>query len=283
MVYRDPNPAGVTVNLSTGSATDGWGGPWNLQGTDTLLNIENVEGSDFNDNITGDAAANRLAGLGGNDMLNGGAGNDTMIGGGGNDTFFCNVSGDIATEAPGQGSDTVKSSATYTLSANVEKLILTATGNTGGTGNGGANILTGNAGNNLLDGKGGTDTLNGMEGNDTLVWSSTDTFDGGAGASDALKVLGGNLNLTTIANTQILNVELINLTNGNNNLLKLNALDLLDLSTTTNSLRVLGEAGDSSDIAAATFNDLGVVAGGFHKYTFGGGTLLVDVDITNVA
>ena len=41
----DPN--GVTVNLALGTATDGWGGIWGLQGTDTLINIENVDGSRF--------------------------------------------------------------------------------------------------------------------------------------------------------------------------------------------------------------------------------------------
>ncbi|MDD5333965.1 MAG: hypothetical protein PHS32_09475 [Rhodoferax sp.] len=66
--------SGVIVNLSTGTASDGY------EGTDTLLNIENVRGSrDFNDSITGNAADNVLEGLGGNDTLMGGAGNDTAI------------------------------------------------------------------------------------------------------------------------------------------------------------------------------------------------------------
>src|SRR5258706_15977674 len=42
------SPSGVTVNLATGSASDGWGG------TDTLSAIENVIGSSFNDAITGE-------------------------------------------------------------------------------------------------------------------------------------------------------------------------------------------------------------------------------------
>jgi hypothetical protein len=81
----DPN--GVTVNLATVTALDGWGGIWKLQGTDTLLNIENVEGSQFNDNITGDANANRLEGGAGNDTIDGGAGFDTLVGGIGTDVF----------------------------------------------------------------------------------------------------------------------------------------------------------------------------------------------------
>jgi hypothetical protein len=53
-------PAGVTVNLTTSSALNGYAG------TDTLANIENVNGSAFNDAIAGsDGVANVLNGLGG--------------------------------------------------------------------------------------------------------------------------------------------------------------------------------------------------------------------------
>lgn len=72
----DPN--GVTVNLALGTATDGWGGIWGLQGTDTLTSIENVEGSSFNDTLTGDANANVLNGGGGMDVMAGGAGADVF-------------------------------------------------------------------------------------------------------------------------------------------------------------------------------------------------------------
>ena len=66
--------AGVTVNLATGTASDGFGG------TDTLSNIEDVRGSrDFNDSITGSSANNKLDGLGGNDTLGGGLGTDTAV------------------------------------------------------------------------------------------------------------------------------------------------------------------------------------------------------------
>ena len=52
--------AGVTVNLSTGSATDGNGD------TDTLTGIENVIGSAFNDTLTGTTGDNTLSGGNGN-------------------------------------------------------------------------------------------------------------------------------------------------------------------------------------------------------------------------
>jgi Ca2+-binding RTX toxin-like protein len=72
----DPNA--VTVNLAMNTATDGWGGIWGLLGTDTLISIENVEGSSFNDTLIGDANAN---------VIDGGGGIDTLTGGGSIDVF----------------------------------------------------------------------------------------------------------------------------------------------------------------------------------------------------
>ena len=84
--------AGATVNLATGTASDG------NDGTDTLSNIENVLGTRFADTLTGDAGANKLEGSDGNDTLTGGAGDDELAGGTGNDIFVV---------AAGSGNDTV--------------------------------------------------------------------------------------------------------------------------------------------------------------------------------
>ncbi|MFK8331342.1 retention module-containing protein [Pseudomonas sp. BJa5] len=72
----------VTVSLATTSAQNTFGA-----GTDTLSGIENLIGSDYNDNLTGDGNANLLSGGLGNDTLNGGGGNDVLIGGPGNNTL----------------------------------------------------------------------------------------------------------------------------------------------------------------------------------------------------
>jgi hypothetical protein len=80
--------SGVTVNLLTGTAT----------GTGGVTGVHNVNGSPFNDTITGDNAGDVIALGGGKDIVKGGTGNDTFIlsatqllgskvtGGGGTDT-----------------------------------------------------------------------------------------------------------------------------------------------------------------------------------------------------
>ena len=75
--------AAVTANLAltTAQATGG-------SGSDTLLNFENLTGSNYNDKLTGNATANTLIGGAGNDTLTGGAGNDLLIGGTGLDKLY---------------------------------------------------------------------------------------------------------------------------------------------------------------------------------------------------
>ena len=102
-----------------------------------------------------------MNGLDGDDFLNGLAGSDVLIGGSGNDTFVVDQLGDQVIELAGGGTDTVQSSVTLTLAANVENLTLTGVDAINGTGNELANVLTGNAGANTLTGGAGNDTLDG--------------------------------------------------------------------------------------------------------------------------
>jgi Ca2+-binding RTX toxin-like protein len=135
--------------------------------------------------ITGNAGNNQLRGLGGDDTLDGGLGNDTLDGGAGNDLYIVNSSLDVILEAVGGGTDSVQSSVTFTLGAEIENLTLTGTALSNGTGNALANILTGNASNNILSGLAGNDSLNGGMGNDTL--------NGGAGNDQLLGGAGNDL------------------------------------------------------------------------------------------
>ena len=72
-VYSASNAA-VNVNLHTGQVRGG-----HAQG-DTLVSIENVIGTGYDDTITGDAAANVIDGGQGHDTLTGGGDDDTLTG-----------------------------------------------------------------------------------------------------------------------------------------------------------------------------------------------------------
>lgn len=111
-----------------------------------------------------------------------------MVGGAGNDTFVVDVTTDVTTESASEGTDTVRSSVTWTLGTNLENLTLLGTAAINGTGNASNNVLTGNAGANTLTGAAGNDTLDGAGGSDVLV--------GGAGADSY--VFGRGWGLDTI-------------------------------------------------------------------------------------
>ncbi|MEF8707542.1 MAG: M10 family metallopeptidase C-terminal domain-containing protein [Candidatus Accumulibacter propinquus] len=151
--------AGVTLSLATAGA-QAIGG----SGTDTLVSIEHLIGSGFNDSLVGNTANNVLDGGAGSDFLNGATGADTMLGGDGTDSYCVDHAGDLVSESNGSlatgGNDVVYSYlASYTLTANVERLRLMLAGASNGTGNGLDNILYSGAGNNVLDGAAGNDTV----------------------------------------------------------------------------------------------------------------------------
>lgn len=134
--------------------------------------------------LLGDSADDMLFGNNGADILNGGAGADLLVGGAGNDTYIVDDYGDTVVELEGGGnSDTVQASIdSYTLDANVERLIYTGTGDFTGAGNELNNNITGGAGNDSLYGMEGDDGIAGGAGDDYLSGGAgNDTLSGGAG------------------------------------------------------------------------------------------------------
>jgi trimeric autotransporter adhesin len=139
-------------------------------------NINGV-GNDLNNGLRGNSGNNTLIGGDGDDSLDGGpvvgsngpwgsGGDDTLIGGAGNDWYHVDSTSDLVTENLGEGFDTVYASSDYTLSPNIESLVLDwmAPDNSHGSGNNLDNTLVGNYAGNVLDGKGGQDVLTGGNG-----------------------------------------------------------------------------------------------------------------------
>ncbi|MEP1930385.1 MAG: hypothetical protein ABJJ37_03810 [Roseibium sp.] len=79
--YYTNSDAAVNVSLLIRTGSGG-----HAEG-DTLVNIEGVVGSAFDDTLTGNDSANDILGAGGDDVIDGGAGKDNLRGEAGNDTL----------------------------------------------------------------------------------------------------------------------------------------------------------------------------------------------------
>lgn len=144
-----------------------------------------------------------------------------------------------------------------------------------------ANVLNGGSLADTINGLGGADRLRGFGGNDTLIIGDANfvRVDGGTGA-DTLRLAGPTgfgLNLSTLAAGAIKDIEQIDLVAGSlNNTLTVTQQTLLDLSSTSDLLKVFGDSGD-------TVNATGFVTGGsqtengitYNVYTNGSATLWV--------
>jgi|GEM_PF-2931363 len=174
-------PTNVENLTLTGAAISGWGnsGDNSIIGDALDNNLRGGAGDDTldggagNDSIVGGTGDDSLIGGAGDDTLDGGPGADTMAGGTGDDTYYVNNVGDVVTEQPSQGHDTVLVSLnTYTLGANIETMQFIGSGDFAGTGNATANTIIGGSGDDTLDGGGGADTLTGGAGADTFFFQA---------------------------------------------------------------------------------------------------------------
>ena len=163
------DPAGVTANLRTRSATDGWGD------SDTLLSIESLRGSGFDDVLIGNGGRNYIRGLAGDDELVGLRGRDEVrydrdYRFGGTDGVTVNLKRGTATDGFGD-SDTLRGFEDVRGTESRDKII----------GSGARNELEGLGGNDLLKGLANRDVLLGNAGRDKLLGGGgNDTLEGGS-------------------------------------------------------------------------------------------------------
>jgi hypothetical protein len=117
-----------------------------------------------------------------------------------------------------------------------------------------AETLNGSDGGDYISGGGGADVLRGFAGNDTIVFDATGftLIDGGTGTDTLAMVTstGLNLDLSKLLSGTIRDIEVIDMkVSQGNNVLTVTQQSLIDLSSTTDILKVLG---DNSDKVIAT-------------------------------
>lgn len=248
------------------------------EGTDTIkssvsytlpANVENLVllGS-ANINGTGNALNNLIVGNAGNNILSGGGGQDTLQGGWGNDTYLIDDNNSLIEEDANGGIDTVNSSVSYTLTTNIENLVLTGTAHLTGTGNNANNDITGNAGNNTLTGGLGRDTLRGGLGNDTYIISADDVSD------VIIELANEGMDIIESYSSYALGDNLENLT----------LLGTSHINGAGNSLAntIIGNEGNNV-LQGGAGNDTLIGGAGNDVYVFGRGAEQDTIDNTNAA
>jgi Ca2+-binding RTX toxin-like protein len=185
---------GVTVDLQAGTGTG--------QGSDSLTDVQSVQGSDFDDTIAGSSIDNVLvgndgndtiSGLAGNDQIQGSDGDDTLSGGDGNDQIQGNNGDDTVDEGAaangadilsgGADSDTLNYSArTTSVAVNIDAVANDGE-DTNGDGVGEEGDLVGPDFETYLGGS-AADSFVGGPGNETFQPNGGDDFvDGGGGVN----------------------------------------------------------------------------------------------------
>ncbi len=193
--YSDITTGGVTVNLTTGSATG-------AGGTDTLSQFENVTATDFADVITGSSGTNTIIAAAGNDSISAGSGNDVVYAGTGDDVIDGGSGTDLLSY-----SDITAGGITLNMNAG------TVTGAAGNdsfshfenvTATSFDDIITGNSSANTITAGAGNDTVSAGDGNDVIyAGTGDDSIDGGTG-TDTLNysdITGGGVTVDMTSGT----------------------------------------------------------------------------------
>ena len=218
--WRDGGTSGINANMAAGTVIDGFGN------TDTVMNIEGIDGTQYNDRMTGSNFAIEFRGYEGNDTLiggvlddrlEGGDGNDVLRGFGGRDRLFGGAGDDLLDASggsaasqgfgdyvrPGLGTDTILGhqqlymggddgiSLSYGDLSGIGGINLTITADGSGT------VTSGTPGQvndtftyaNYFEGSGDADTMTGSNEDRWQGWvglGGGDTIDGGGGFDELL-------------------------------------------------------------------------------------------------
>jgi Ca2+-binding RTX toxin-like protein len=183
--------AAININLATNTASGGYAN------NDTLIGIEGIIGSSYNDAITGSTE---------NNIFNGGAGADTINGGGGTDstsyatsTAAVNVNLNTGINRGGDAEFDILTSIENLIGSKFHDTLTGSNANQVISGGSGNDSITGGANQDVLDGENGNDTLLGAAGQDILTGGAgADVLDGGEGKDQinyATSRTGVNINL----------------------------------------------------------------------------------------
>ena len=153
------------------------------------------------------------------------------------------------------------------------------------TGTSAAESFIAGQGNDTIIGGGGADVIRSGSGADRIeiADASFADVDGGSG-NDTLALSGSGTTITlgSISDSRITGIEIIDITGTGNNVLNLSLREVLNISDTSNTLRVMGNVGDVVQRSDGWTQGVDQVIDGqtYRTYTQGVATLLIDTDIS---
>ncbi len=218
--------AGVTVDLAAGTGRGGYADG------DVLRNFQNIEGSNYADNLVGTS---------GDNIFIASRGADNIIGNGGSDTVdyagsAAGVTVDLATGF-GQGG-----LAEGDRLAGISNVIGSATGANLLAGTAAANRIVGGGGNDTITGAGGADTLTAGAGDDVVTYTGAETLiEGGAGKDTLIMLSGADVDLRAADQT-------------GGDRPAVSGFENVDATAVSTAMSVIGTAGDNR-IATGGGND----------------------------